>query len=130
MVATSPPHLTRTVARNLRFRIYKAEKLGTIIVTKIIYKFNIGIDVSKKKLDISFNNNETACYNNDLKGFKQLLKLAVRYNPTIKKFYDRLVSKGKPKKTALVACMRKLVIITNSMIRNNMEWNPNHGKLA
>ncbi len=343
------PHLTRTVARNLRFRIYKAEKLGTIIVTKIIYKFNIGIDVSKKKLDISFNNNETACYNNDLKGFKQLLKLvsnkqttrvvmeatggyerplahflqdhdiavsvvnakrvrdyakalgklaktdkidshvirlfseainprtsekltesqqslnsltlrrsqlvkqramekqhfetvtnkdtkgsinrslkffdkeierveekiseiielnlaikekvnllatfkgiglvtsatlvsdlpelgtlsnkemsalvgvapfcrdsgtmrgkktiwggrahvrselymatlsAVRYNPTIKEFYDRLVSKGKPKKTALVACMRKLVIITNSMIRNNMEWNPNHGKLA
>ena len=73
MVATSP-HLTRTVARNLRFRIYKAEKLGTLIMTNIIYTFNIGIDISKKKLDISFNDNETASYDNDLTGFKQLLK--------------------------------------------------------
>jgi len=55
---------------------------------------------------------------------------AVKYNPAIKVFYDRLVNNGKPKKTALVACMRKLIIIANSMIRNNMEWNPNHGKLA
>ena len=55
---------------------------------------------------------------------------AVRHNPAIKVFYDRLVSKGKPKKTALVACMRKLIIIANSMIRNNMEWDPNYGKLA
>lgn len=55
---------------------------------------------------------------------------AVRYNPAIKVFYDRLVSKGKPKKTALVACMRKLIIIANSMIRNSMDWNPNHGNLA
>ncbi len=68
------PHLTRTVARNLRFRIYKAEKLGTLIMTNISYTFNIGIDISKKKLDISFSDNETASYDNDLKGFKQLLK--------------------------------------------------------
>jgi len=45
-------------------------------------------------------------------------------------FYDRLVSKGKPKKTALVACMRKLIIIANSMIKNNVDWNPNHRILA
>ena len=55
---------------------------------------------------------------------------AVKHNPAIKVFYDRLVSKGKPKKTALVACMRKLIIMANSMIRNNIDWNPNHGKLA
>ena len=55
---------------------------------------------------------------------------AVKYNPAIKVFYERLVSKGKPKKTALVACMRKLIIIANSMIRNDVDWNPNHGKLA
>lgn len=348
MVATSP-HLTRTVARNLRFRIYKAEKLGTLIMTNIIYTFNIGIDISKKKLDISFNDNETASYDNDLTGFRQLLKQvtnkkvtrvvmeatggyerplasflqkkdvavsivnakrvrdyakalgklaktdkidshvirlfaeainpnvtekltesqqsldsltlrrnqlvkqramekqhietvtnkdakqsinrsikffdkeivrieekiselidldikikekvnrlatlkgfgsvasvtcvsdipelgtlsnkeisalvgvapfcrdsgtmrgkrtiwggrsqvrsilymatlsAVQHNPAIKAFYDRLLSKGKPKKTALVACMRKLIIIANSMIRNNIDWDPEYGKLA
>jgi len=55
---------------------------------------------------------------------------AVKHNPAIKVFYERLVNKGKPKKTALVACMRKLIIVANSMIRNNMEWNPNHRELA
>jgi len=347
-VATSP-QLTRTVARNLRFRIYKAEKLGTFIMTKISFTFNIGIDISKKKLDISFSDDKTASYDNHLSGFKQLLKQisnkdktrvvmeatggyerplvqflqdkeiavsvvnakrvrdyakalgklaktdkidshvirlfataidpsvteqlsesqqsldsltlrrnqlvkqrtmekqhretvinketknsidrtikfldkeieiieekikklvdldgeikekvsrlttikgvgpvaavtmvsdipelgvlsnkeisalvgvapfcrdsgsmrgkrtiwggrsqvrsviymatlsAVKYNPAIKVFYERLVGKGKPKKKALVACMRKLIIIANSMIRNDVDWNPNHGKLA
>jgi len=73
MVATSPP-LTRTVARNLRFRIYKAEKQGNLIMTKITYQFNIGIDVSKQKLDVSYNDKETAVFENSPKGFKQLLK--------------------------------------------------------
>ena len=55
---------------------------------------------------------------------------AVQYNPPLKAFYDRLLVKGKTKKVALVACMRKLLIVANSMLRNNTEWNPNHGKLA
>jgi transposase len=55
---------------------------------------------------------------------------AVQYNPPLKAFYNRLVMKGKTKKVALVACMRKLLTIVNSMLRNNTEWNPNHGKLA
>ncbi len=45
-----------------------------------------------------------------------------RYNPVIREFYDRLVAAGKPKKVALVACMRKLLIILNSMCRNNVYW--------
>jgi len=36
----------------------------------------------------------------------------------------------KTKEAALVACMRKPLTVVNSMIRNNTEWNPNHGKLA
>jgi len=55
---------------------------------------------------------------------------AVRYNPAIKIFYDRLISKGKPKKTALVACMRKIITMANSMIKNNTDWDADHGKLA
>lgn len=48
---------------------------------------------------------------------------ARRYNPAIKKFYDRLLVQGKPKKVALVACMRKLLVILNIMVKNNEPWN-------
>ena len=44
--------------------------------------------------------------------------VAIRYNATIKTFYDRLVSAGKPRKVAITAAMRKLVVILNAMIRN------------
>jgi transposase len=49
---------------------------------------------------------------------------ATRYNPVIRAFYERLVAKGKPKKVALVACMRKLLTILNAMVRDGKTWNP------
>jgi len=55
---------------------------------------------------------------------------ARNHNAPIKAFYERLIGNGKSKKTALVACMRKLLIMANSMIKNNQDWNPDHGKLA
>ncbi len=48
--------------------------------------------------------------------------VATRYNPHIKTFYQRLLSQGKPKKLALVACMRKLLTIMNLLIRNDELW--------
>ncbi|MEQ1544206.1 transposase [Methyloglobulus sp.] len=54
---------------------------------------------------------------------------AITHNPPIKAFYGRLLQKGKAK-TALVACMRKLLIVANAMIKSNSTWNPNFGKLA
>lgn len=47
---------------------------------------------------------------------------AVRYNPTIKSFYQRLLAKGKKKKVALTACMHKLLTILNAIIRHQQEW--------
>ena len=47
---------------------------------------------------------------------------ATRFNPAIKEFYQRLLAKGKPKKVALVACMRKLLTILNSIVKNNTPW--------
>jgi len=47
---------------------------------------------------------------------------ASRYNPVIKIFYERLLMNGKCKKTALVACMRKLLTIINTMVKNNEPW--------
>jgi transposase len=43
-------------------------------------------------------------------------------NPIIRPYYLRLVKKGKPKKLALVACMRKLLTILNDMVRNEQMW--------
>ena len=45
------------------------------------------------------------------------------YNPVIKEFYERLIGAGKPSKVALVACMRKLLVILNAMLRDRTEWN-------
>lgn len=47
---------------------------------------------------------------------------ALRFNPVIKEFYQRLVGKGKPHKVALTACMRKLLSIVNLMVRNQTNW--------
>jgi len=48
---------------------------------------------------------------------------AVRCNPVIRAFYERLTRAGKAKKTALVACMRKLLTILNAMARDHVAWN-------
>ena len=48
--------------------------------------------------------------------------VGVRYNPVLKAFYQRLRAKGKPAKVALVACMRKLLTILNTMVRTNTPW--------
>jgi transposase len=52
--------------------------------------------------------------------------IASRYNPTIREFYQRLLAAGKPKKVALVACMRKLLVILNAMIRDRTPWRCSH----
>jgi len=49
---------------------------------------------------------------------------ATRFNPVIRNFYHRLLSKGKKKKVALVACMRKLLTILNAILRELKPWNP------
>jgi transposase len=47
---------------------------------------------------------------------------AIRHNPVIKAYYRRLVDAGKVKKVAIVACMRKLLVILNAMLRNRTAW--------
>lgn len=50
--------------------------------------------------------------------------VAVRHNSTLKAFYDKLCQAGKKKKVALIACLRKLLVIMNTMIKNNTPWQP------
>jgi transposase len=56
--------------------------------------------------------------------------VAVRHNPVLKACYTRFLSQGKCKMVALVAVMRKLVCILNTMIKNNQMWNPDLIKIA
>ena len=47
---------------------------------------------------------------------------AIRFNPLLKRFYQRLRDAGKFHKVAVTACMRKLLVILNAMIKNRTHW--------
>ncbi|QQM65677.1 IS110 family transposase [Pseudoalteromonas sp. LC2018020214] len=49
---------------------------------------------------------------------------AIQCNPKFKTIYHRLVAAGKPKKVAIIACIRKLIVIINSMVRDGVMWDP------
>ncbi|WP_042985085.1 IS110 family transposase, partial [Vibrio harveyi] len=53
---------------------------------------------------------------------------AIQCNPVFKATYERLLAVGKPKKVAIVACMRKMVVILNSMVRDGVMWDNNSAK--
>ena len=53
--------------------------------------------------------------------------VATRHNPVIGDYYQRLLDRGKPKKVALTACMRKLLVILNAILKSNTPWQaPQH----
>ena len=54
--------------------------------------------------------------------------VATKRNPVIAKFYQGLLQRGKPKKLALIACMRKLLLIIHDMVRNGQMWDPQNRK--
>ena len=58
------------------------------------------------------------------------LGAATQHNPVLKAFYDRLVAKGKEKKVALIACMRKLISILNIMIERRQKWDASRHALS
>jgi transposase len=51
---------------------------------------------------------------------------AIQCNPVFKAKYEQLVADGKPKKIALIACVRKMIVILNSMLREGKKWDLNH----
>ena len=53
---------------------------------------------------------------------------AIQCNPVFKATYERLLAAGKPKKVAIVACMRKMVVILNSMLRDGVMWDKDSAK--
>ena len=55
---------------------------------------------------------------------------ATQNNPVFKAYYQRLIAKGKKPKVAIVACMRKLIVILNTMIARRQKWDPSRYVLA
>ena len=55
---------------------------------------------------------------------------AVRWDPHLRAFYQRLIQRGKEKKVALTACMRKLVVMLNAMVKTRTPWSPPCPNLA
>ncbi|MDQ2993327.1 MAG: IS110 family transposase [Pseudomonadota bacterium] len=51
---------------------------------------------------------------------------AVRFNPTLREYYQQLIARGKIKRVAQVAVMRKMIIMLNAMARENKAWDPNY----
>ena len=51
---------------------------------------------------------------------------AIRHNSVLSAFYQRLISNGKERMVAVVACMRKLLVILNAMVRDERPWSPVH----
>jgi transposase len=52
---------------------------------------------------------------------------ALRFNPIIRTFYDRLIAAGKHHYVAITACMRKMLVILNAMLKTNQPWDPSKG---
>ena len=58
------------------------------------------------------------------------LGAATQHNPVLKAFYARLIAKGKEPKVALTACMRKLIVILNTMIARRQKWDASAYKVG
>jgi transposase len=58
------------------------------------------------------------------------LGAATQNNPVLKAFYQRLIAKGKEPKVALIACMRKLIVILNTLIARRQKWDPSRYALS
>lgn len=56
------------------------------------------------------------------RGLYMAALVATKHNPVIRAFYQSLLQKGKPKMTALTACMRKLLLILNAIVKTNQPW--------
>jgi transposase len=56
--------------------------------------------------------------------YMPVMGAATQHNPVLKAYYQRLRAKGKEPKVALIACMRKLIVILNTMLARDQTWNP------
>jgi transposase len=62
--------------------------------------------------------------------FTPIVGAATRHNPVLEAYYQRLIARGKKPKVALIACMRKLIVILNTMLARGEKWDPTKHAIA
>ena len=62
--------------------------------------------------------------------YMPVMGAATQHNPVLKAYYQRLRARGKEAKVALIACMRKLIVILNTMLARDQTWSPPPAKAA
>jgi transposase len=115
---TSAPGIGDTTARTLLADLPELGKLGHKQITALVglaaYNRDSGKMRGKRTIWGGRASVRAALYMATL--------TAIRFNPVIKACHDRLCAAGKPAKVAIVACMRKLLIILNAMLRDRRPW--------
>lgn len=107
---TSKPHPLKFEIRECKLRLWQiASLVGVAPLNR-----DSGIFRGKRTIWGGRANVRTALYMSTL--------VAVRRNPALKQFYNRLCDAGKPPELALTACMRKLPTILNVMLKNREPW--------
>lgn len=120
LVLRSMPGVGRTVSLSLLTRVPELGMLNRHKVTKLIGIVPLNRDSGSMRGQRRIWGGRA-----DVRSVLYMATLsAIRHNPVIREFYQRLVARGKAKKVALVACMRKLLTILNRMVKDNRTWDP------
>ena len=62
--------------------------------------------------------------------YMPVMGAATQHNPVLKAYYQRLCDRGKEAKVVLIACMRKLIVILNTMLARYQTWSPPPARAA
>ena len=114
----STPGVGPVLSRTLLARVPELGQLNASEISLLIGVAPIADDSGKKKGVRRVRGGRTEVRN----VLYMATRTAKRWNPVIRPFYTRLRAAGKPHKVAMVACMRKLLIILNAIIRDQKPW--------
>ena len=108
------------------------DAVAMTLITELPELGNIGDKQISSLVGVAPHNNESGKFTGkaSIKGGRVCVRnalymaalVAIRYNSTIKPYYTRLVAAGKPKKVAIVACMRKLLLMLHTLLAENRKW--------
>jgi transposase len=121
-IIESVPGLARTTAANLISGMPELGQVSNKIAPALLGAAPYDDDSGRRRRERHIKGGRRKVRN---AFFMPCLGAATQHNPVIKEFYQRLLAKGKEKKVAIIACMRKLIVILNTMIARGEKWDAN-----
>lgn len=117
------------IANHSAFRLLAYGKSALYNLDRRALTAQAGLAPAQKQSGTSINGKSRLAKMGDRRLRKALFMpalVAAHYNPILKKFYQKLLEKGKPKMTAIVAVMRKLLLMIRAILKNKNTFNPNY----